>query len=223
MSEWPDERLTRLLGVRHPIIQAPMAGASTPAMAAAAANAGGVGSLGLALDAPEKIASEVAAAKAATNGSLNLNFFCHTPPTMDPARIAAAKAAVAPFYREFGLGDPQDPIATPPFDEERLERVLAASPKIASFHFGLPAPHLLAPLKDAGIVILSSATSPKEAIMLEAGGADAIIAQGWEAGGHRGVFDRTVREDVRSIEVDPKDLEGMPADFVARKKCSELY
>ena len=189
MTDWPDTRLTDLLGIAHPIIQAPMAGASTPEMAAAAANAGALGSLGVALDAPNRVAAEIGAAKALTNGALNVNFFCHRPPELNRAKIDAAKAALAPLYAEFDLGDPADPVATPPFDEDRLEVVLAASPRVASFHFGLPAPHLLAPLKEAGIVILSSATSPKEAMQLEAEGADAIIAQGWEAGGHRGVFD----------------------------------
>lgn len=189
MSEWPNTRLTDLLGTRLPIIQAPMAGASTPEMAAAAANAGALGSLGVALDTPEKITSEVAAVRALTNGALNMNFFCHVPPTMDQARIEAAKTALAPLYAEFDLGEPKDPAPTPPFDAARLEVTLAASPRVASFHFGLPDAELLAPLKEAGIIILSSATSPREAMQLEAEGADAIIAQGWEAGGHRGVFD----------------------------------
>ncbi|MEM7522445.1 MAG: DUF561 domain-containing protein [Pseudomonadota bacterium] len=186
---WPDRRLTDLLGTGHPIIQAPMAGASTPEMAAAAANAGALGSLGLALDRPEQAEAEIRAAKALTNGALNLNFFCHQPPAVDRAAIDAAKALVAPYYAEFGLGEPMDPSATPPFDEARLALVLAASPRVVSFHFGLPPPDLLAPLKEAGIVVIASATSPKEAMALEAAGADAVIAQGWEAGGHRGVFD----------------------------------
>ena len=189
MSGWPTNRLTDLLGCRHPIIQAPMAGASTPAMAAAAANAGAVGSLGLALTPVDRIGAEASAARAATNGSLNLNFFCHKPAQVDWAKVAAAKAKLAPFYAEFELGDPADPVATPPFDDASLDAVLAAAPTIASFHFGLPAPRHVAALKDAGIVILASATSPKEAIWLEANGAEAVIAQGWEAGGHRGVFD----------------------------------
>ncbi len=144
--DWPDARLTALLGTRLPIIQAPMAGASTPAMAAAAANAGALGSVAAAVLGPEGIAAEMAEARTATNGSLNLNFFCHRPPAMDPARIEAAKARLAPFYAEFGLGAPGDPAASPPFDEARLEAVLAAGPRVVSFHFGLPEPALLRPL-----------------------------------------------------------------------------
>lgn len=187
---WPRADLIDLLGVRHPIIQAPMAGASTPAMAAAAANAGGLGSLGVALKSPEGAAAEIAEARAQTNGALNINFFCHQPPAEDSARFTAIRERLTPYYVEFDLGKPPvEPSASAPFDAAMLEVVLAAAPSVASFHFGLPAPDLLAPLKEAGIVILSSATSPAEARRLEAAGADAIIAQGWEAGGHRGVFD----------------------------------
>lgn len=189
MTDWPDGRLTDLLGVRHPIVQAPMAGASTPEMAAAAANAGALGSLGMALASVETIGQEAAAARALTNGALNINFFCHAAPRDDPAKTAAAKARLKPFFAEFGLGEPPDPSATPPFDEDRLAATLRAAPRVVSFHFGLPAAELLRPLKEAGIVVLCSATSPKEAMALEAAGVDAIIAQGWEAGGHRGVFD----------------------------------
>ncbi|MEL6794136.1 MAG: nitronate monooxygenase, partial [Pseudomonadota bacterium] len=134
MTGWPETRLTDLLGTKHPIIQAPMAGASTPEMAAAAANAGALGSLGVALDAPQRIAEEIRGAKALTNGALNLNFFCHQPPEMDPVKIEGAKAALTPFYAEYDLGTPDDPIATPPFDEDRLDIVLAASPRVVSFH-----------------------------------------------------------------------------------------
>ncbi|MEX2520236.1 MAG: nitronate monooxygenase [Paracoccaceae bacterium] len=186
---WPDKRLCDRLGLRHPIIQAPMAGATTPAMAAAAANAGALGALGVALSTPEAAMTDYDAARGATNGALSLNFFCHKPPRRDVAREAAARARLAPYYAEFDLGEPPEPTATPGFDAARLEMALAARPVAVSFHFGLPEPGLLAPLKEAGIFILCSATSPAEAIQLEAEGADAVIAQGWEAGGHRGVFD----------------------------------
>lgn len=166
-----------------------MAGASTPAMAAAAANAGALGSLGLAFHDPDGAVDEMAAAQAQTNGALNMNFFCHQPPRHDPARLADMRERLQPLYDEYDCGPVKDPAATLAFDAPMLEAVLRAGPKVASFHFGLPAPDLLDPLKSAGIVILSSATSPKEARMLEDQGADAIIAQGWEAGGHRGVFD----------------------------------
>lgn len=184
-----DRRLIERLGLKHPIFQAPMAGASSPAMAAAAANAGALGAVAPALMTAAATREAWAEARGATNGALSLNFFCHAPPRRDAAREEAAQARLAPWYAELGLGPPAAPAATPPFDEERLEIVLAAAPAAVSFHFGLPAPALLAPLKAAGIFVLSSATSPQEAIALEEAGADAVIAQGWEAGGHRGVFD----------------------------------
>ena len=187
---WPRRDLADLFGVEHPIIQAPMAGASTPEMAAAVANRGGVGSLGVALKSPDGAVEEIRAAQGLTNRALNVNFFCHEPPETDAAKIADATARLAPFYEEYGLGEPVAPHeASLPFNEAMLEVVLAASPRVASFHFGLPDERLLAPLKQAGVVVISSATSPAEAEWLAERGADAIIAQGWEAGGHRGVFD----------------------------------
>ncbi len=187
---WPSERLTELLGIEHPIIQAPMAGATTPALAAAAANAGGLGSLGCAFTPPDALRKEAAAIRTMTNRAFNLNFFVHAPPRDDPARNARAAELLAPFHEEFGLGAPPPPDpGPPPFGEAQLAVVLEVRPRVASFHFGLPAPGRVAALKEAGILVLSSATTPAEARALEAGGADAIIAQGWEAGGHRGVFD----------------------------------
>lgn len=214
---WPRTDLMDLLGVRHPIIQAPMAGASTPEMAAAAATAGGLGSLGLALKSPTGAAADMAAARGLTNGALNVNFFCHQPPADDPARFAAIRNRLAPYYAEFDLGDPPEaPSASPPFNEEMLRVVLAAAPSVASFHFGLPAPDLLAPLKEAGIIILSSATSPAEARVLEAAGADAIIAQGWEAGGHRGVFDPTEGPgDIGTFALVPQIVDAVSVPVIA--------
>ncbi len=214
---WPRAHLTDLLGVRHPIIQAPMIGASTPAMAAAAANAGGLGSLGLALKSPEGAAAEIAEARSATNCALNVNFFCHKPPDDDPARLAAVRQRLAPYYAEFDLGaTPDEPAASPPFNEAMLEVVLAAAPSVASFHFGLPEAGLLAPLKEAGIIILSSATSPAEARVLEAEGADAIIAQGWEAGGHRGVFDPTEGPgDIGTFALVPQVVDAVSLPVIA--------
>ena len=214
---WPRTDLIDLLGVRHPIIQAPMAGASTPAMAAAAATAGGLGSLGLALKTPDGAAADMAAARGLTNGALNANFFCHQPPGDDRARFAAVRERLAPYYAEFDLGAPPEaPSATPPFNEAMLEIVLAAAPSVASFHFGLPSADLLKPLKDAGIVILSSATSPAEARALESEGADAIIAQGWEAGGHRGVFDpSTGPGDIGTFALVPQVVDAVSVPVIA--------
>lgn len=186
---WSDRRLCDLLGIEHPIIQAPMAGSDTPALAAAVANAGGMGSIGCAMMAPEKIGAVHAEVRGATNGAVNLNFFCHAPPGFDEQKAARARALLSPFFMELGLGEVPDVTETNfPFGEAAFEALMAARPRVASFHFGLPEPRFVEALKAAGTVVLSSATTPAEARDLEARGADAIIAQGWEAGGHQGYY-----------------------------------
>ncbi len=187
---WPDRRLIDLLGIEHPLIQAPMAGATTPAMAAAAANGGSLGSLGCAMLDEAGVRDQVQAVRTASNGALNLNFFCHRPPEPDVARDAAWKARLADYYAEFGLGQNVDAPAEDraPFGDAMCDVVLELAPKVASFHFGLPDDRLMRRLKDQGIVILSTATTVAEARWLEERGADAVIAQGVEAGGHRGFF-----------------------------------
>jgi nitronate monooxygenase len=177
---WPSERLTELLGIEHPIIQAPMAGATTPALAAAAANGGGLGSLGCAFTGPEKLWEEIAELRSMTNRAFNLNFFVHAPPVNDPAKNAIAEQLLAPFYSEYGLGPipPPDP-GPPPFGEAQLQVVLEARPRVASFHFGLPAPDHMTALKKAGILVLSSATTWKPAARMRSsprGGRLAAIA-----------------------------------------------
>ncbi len=186
---WPTTRLTDLLGIEHPIIQAPMAGASTPALAAAVSNAGGLGSLGCAIQTAEVFRSDIGATQKATNRPIHVNFFAHEAPTPDDAKAARATELLAPYYEELGLGDVPPAIATHfPFDAAMLDAVLAVRPQIISFHFGLPEEELVRAIKDAGIILLSSATSVREAVDLEKRSVDAVIAQGWEAGGHRGTY-----------------------------------
>lgn len=189
MSRWPDTRLCNLLDIEHPIIQAPMAGASTPEMAAVVGNAGGLGSLGCAMMTADGILDVVAQTRAMSNRALNLNFFCHKPPGVDENRADAAFVRLKPWFDTLDAGEMPDMIESHfPFDTQICDAVLEASPKVTSFHFGLPDELLVARLKDAGIVILSSATSAVEARWLVENGADAIIAQGYEAGGHNGWF-----------------------------------
>lgn len=186
---WHDTPLSALLGTRYPIIQAPMAGATTPAMAVAAAGAGALGSLGCAMLQGATLRAEAEAAVGRTNGAVNLNFFVHERPRPDAAKAAVAVGRLQPWYRHFGLGDPVVPAETHyPFDAEMCGIVEAVAPRVVSFHFGLPDAALITRLKARGIVVLSSATSVAEARWLEAHGADAIIAQGAEAGGHNGWF-----------------------------------
>ncbi|MCH8952410.1 MAG: nitronate monooxygenase [Proteobacteria bacterium] len=186
---WRDRRLCDLLGVTHPIIQAPMAGSDTAALAAAVANAGGLGSIGCAMMSPERFRAVYAEARAVTNRALNMNFFAHRAPGDDEQKAARARALLAPFFMEFDLGEVPEVAETNfPFGEAVFEAVLEARPRVVSFHFGLPGARFVAALKQAGTVILSTATTPAEARDLEARGVDAIIAQGWEAGGHHGYY-----------------------------------
>ncbi|MGI9371312.1 MAG: NAD(P)H-dependent flavin oxidoreductase [Hyphomicrobiales bacterium] len=186
---WPSTRLTKLLSIEHPIIQAPMAGASSPAMAAAVSNSGGLGSLGCAMFSAEKYGHEVQATQSATNRPVNMNFFVHKPPEVNEEKNKTATEQLAPFYDELGLNEipPIEPLHFP-FDEHMLEAVLAKNLSVVSFHFGLPDNLIVSALKQAGLIVMSSATSVREARDLEQRGCDAIIAQGLEAGGHRGTY-----------------------------------
>ncbi|MDH5557941.1 MAG: nitronate monooxygenase [Alphaproteobacteria bacterium] len=187
---WPDRRLLDLLGIELPIVQAPMAGANGAAMAIAVAEAGGLGSLPCAMLDAVTVRAEVGVIRQQTARPVNLNFFCHQPAAPDPERAAAWKTRLAPFYRELGLDESADAPAVnrAPFDDAMCGVVEDCRPEVVSFHFGLPARPLLDRVKAAGAVVLSSATTVEEARWLEANGCDAIIAQGYEAGGHRGMF-----------------------------------
>lgn len=182
--------LTTLLGIDLPILQAPMAGVQGSALTVAVSNAGGLGALPCAMLGPDALRQELAAIRAQTDRPFNVNFFCHTQPAPDAAREAAWRATLAPAYAEFGI----DPAAIPagpgrrPFDAETAELLAAFAPPVVSFHFGLPSPELLARVRSWGAKVLSSATTVEEARWLEAHGVDAVIAQGLEAGGHRGHF-----------------------------------
>jgi nitronate monooxygenase len=183
-------RITELLGTELPVIQAPMAGVQGSALAIAVSNAGGLGSLPCAMLAPEAMGKELEAIKAQSSRPYNVNFFCHAPPLPDAAREAAWRATLAPYYREYGV-DPEAIPAGParaPFSAELADALEPFRPPVVSFHFGLPSQELLARVKRWGSRVLCSATTVAEARWLEARGVDAIIAQGVEAGGHRGMF-----------------------------------
>ena len=186
---WPDRRLLNLLGIELPIIQAPMAGANGSAMATAVCEAGGLGSLPCAMLDPDQVRAETETIKRKTK-PLHVNFFCHTPPRTDATRDAAWRERLAGYYTELGVDPPEFSATTKrtPFNGAMCEIVEEQKPEVVSFHFGLPRPELLDRVKASGCVVLSSATTVKEAQWLEAHGCDAIIAQGYEAGGHRGMF-----------------------------------
>ena len=183
-------KLTELLGIDLPIIQAPMASAHGSALTVAVSNAGGLGSLGCAMLTPDGIRAELAAIRTKTGKPFNVNFFCHTPPVPDTQREAQWRAMLTPYYNEYGI-DPQSIPAGPgraPFSAEAADVLSEFKPAVVSFHFGLPPAHLVARAKALGAKIFCSATTVDEALWLEAHGVDAIIAQGVEAGGHRGIF-----------------------------------
>ncbi len=192
---WPNRRLLDLFGIEHPIVQAPMAGAQGAALAAAVSEAGGLGSLPCALLSPEQIRAEVQVIRQRTDKPFNLNFFCHAPAAVDPAREAAWIETLAPYRRELGVDRATVPGGRAPFDEEACALVEAFKPRVVSFHFGLPPEALLRRAKSAGAAAVASATTVAEARWLEERGVDAVIAQGAEAGGHRGVF---LSDDVAS-------------------------
>jgi len=183
-------RLQDLLGIELPIIQAPMAGVQGSALAVAVSNAGGLGSLPCALLEVDAMRAELAAIRARTTKPFNVNFFCHAPADPDPEREAAWRAALAPYFAEYGIDAASIPVGPKrsPFNAEAADALADFKPAVVSFHFGLPAADLLARVRAWGAKVLSSATTVDEARWLEARGVDAIIAQGSEAGGHRGMF-----------------------------------
>jgi nitronate monooxygenase len=182
--------LAQRLNADRLLLQAPMAGVQDSALALAVCGAGGIGALPAAMLTPDALAQELTTLTQGTGGPWNLNFFCHTPPVPDAARETRWREALAPYYAELGLDIAAVPAGAGrvPFSHAMADVAEAFRPPIVSFHFGLPAPDLLARVKGWGSVLLSSATTVDEALWLEAQGVDAVIAQGVEAGGHRGMF-----------------------------------
>ena len=175
---------------RYPIIQAPMAGAQGALLAVGAARGGALGSLPCAMLTPESLRKELETYRSATAEAVNVNFFVHEPPRPDAAREAAWRKLLDPYYRETGI----DPATVPsgagraPFSDEFADALEPFKPEVVSFHFGLPSAKLMARVKGWGSKVIASATTVAEAQWLEAQGVDAVIAQGLEAGGHRGIF-----------------------------------
>ncbi|MBP0437993.1 NAD(P)H-dependent flavin oxidoreductase [Tianweitania sediminis] len=187
---WPDRRLLDVLEIEFPLIQAPMAGPVFSDMVVAVANAGGLGSLPCATLTAADARSELEAIRQQTRRPINVNFFCHAPSTPDPMREARWRERLRNYYLEVGL-DPDRPVPVSnrtPFDDRLCELVEEFRPQVVSFHFGLPERRLLDRVRATGATVLSSATTVAEARWLEEHGCDAIIAQGLEAGGHRGNF-----------------------------------
>jgi nitronate monooxygenase len=187
---WPDSRLIDLLQIEHPILLSPMAGFGTVDLAVAVCAAGGLGSIGCGVMEPEVAGKTIRALRELTDKPINVNFFCHVQAKTATDREEAWRGRLLPYYRELGI-DPGIPIPRVDlrsFDDDRCKIVEDIKPEVVSFHFGLPDSTLLARVKAAGCRIMASATTVAEARWLETRGVDIIIAQGYEAGGHRGTF-----------------------------------
>ncbi len=184
------QRFLDIFQTQHPIIQAPMAGVQDHRLAVAVSNAGGLGSLPAAMLSLDALKAELTQLRAKTDKPYNVNFFCHTPPTFSEAREAIWRAALKPYYDELGLDVNNIPTGPgrAPFTHEVADVLEAFIPPVVSFHFGLPATDLMTRVRSWGSKIISSATTVEEALWLESQGVDAVIAQGLEAGGHRGHF-----------------------------------
>jgi len=192
MASGASSSLLSAIGISVPIIQAPMAGVSSPAMAAAVSNSGGLGSLGVGAMTAAKAREAIHAFRQLSEGALNVNLFTHQPAHADERKQAAWLARLAPAFKRFD--------ATPPaslkeiytsflVDEDMLAMLVAERPRVMSFHFGLPRPDQIKALHGAGVYLMGTATNLREAQAFEAAGIDAVVAQGYEAGGHRGIFD----------------------------------
>ncbi len=213
---WKDKRLIELLEIKHPIIQAPMAGASTPQMAAASSNAGCLGSLGCAMMSAEAYTNTYNKTRALTNGALNMNFFCHKEPTFDAAKITNIEERLKPYYLELGIEDMPDAVATHfTFGGDVAEAVLQSAPNIISFHFGLPDQKIVEAFKEIGVKILCSATTVAEAKDLQSKGVDAIIAQGWEAGGHHGFYLKDHTVGIGTMALVPQLVDAVSVPIIA--------
>jgi nitronate monooxygenase len=187
---WPDRRLIELFGIEHPILLAPMAGPGTPQLAIAVAEAGGLGSLPCAMLGPDQMRADVRVFRARVRKPVHLNFFVHTAPEPDTIADLRWRRRLAPYYEELGIDRdmPAPGASRVPFDEAACAIVEELRPEVVSFHFGLPEAKLLDRVIAAGAKVIGCATAVREAQWLEDRGCVAVIAQGLEAGGHRGMF-----------------------------------
>ena len=197
MVDWPSRRFLDLVGTEYPIVQAPMAGAGGVDLCVAAIEGGALGSLPCALLDPRQVRDQVAAVRSRVSGPLNLNFFCHRMP--EDVDESAWRALLRPYYDEFGVEPGNGGALRLPFSAEMCAVVEEIRPEVVSFHFGLPDPELLERVAATGAIVIGNATSAEEARWLESRGVDAIIAQGFEAGGHTGRF----------LEGDPAEAMGL--------------
>lgn len=214
-----DNKLTALLGVKYPIIQAPMAGVSTPQLAAAVSNAGGLGSIGIGASSNEKAIADINLLKELTNRPFNVNVFCHRPPERDKQAEQRWIEHISPLFKEIQAKPPAqlNEIYTSFIENEALfQHLLRLRPPVVSFHFGLPPTPWISALKSKGIVTFATATNLNEAIAIEKVGVDAVIAQGMQAGGHRGVFDEHATDQLlETAQLTTQLVEHTPLPVIA--------
>ncbi len=218
MPKWPDTRLQDLLQIELPILLSPMAGSGGVDLAVAVANAGGLGAYPCAYVPSEKIREDVAKLRSGTNRPFNMNFFCHEEPALDQGRQEAWRRKLSPYYEEFDadLPPPLEAIRPSSFNEDLCVLVEELKPHIVSFHFGLPPEPLLDRVRTTGCKILSSATTVSEAVWLAERGVDVIIAQGVEAGGHRGMFlSGKIASQVGTLALVPQIVDAVNVPVVA--------
>jgi nitronate monooxygenase len=220
---WPTRAISDLLDIDLPIIQAPMAGAQGSELAIAVSSAGGLGSLPCAMLSVEAAREEVARIRGATNRGFAMNFFCHALPAHEPEQETNWQGRLAPYYEEFGVDPPTSAaLARNPFDEPFCRLVEEVRPKVVSFHFGLPPADLLDRVRRTGAKILSSATTVAEAKYLAANNVDAVIAQGSEAGGHRGMFlTADVAAQIGTFALVPQIVDAVSVPVVAAGGISD--
>jgi len=214
---WPKDRFIKLCGIEMPIIQAPMAGSALSDMVVAVSQAGGLGSLACALLSVEQARKELETIRRGTSSPVNANFFCHQPPRGDAARQMNWRRRFDAYYIQLQADDTSIPAsARAPFDDKMCDLVVEFHPEVVSFHFGLPDKNLFHRVRSAGAKILSTATSVDEARWLEDQGCDAIIAQGFEAGGHRGMFlTEDVSTQVGTMALVPQVVDAVKVPVVA--------
>ena len=215
---WPDDRLINLFDIDLPIIQAPMAGSGFSDMVIAVSEAGGLGSLACALLSVEQARRELDTIRRNTSRPINMNFFCHQQPRDDPAREVSWRRRLDSYYTELGLENNNTVLGSTraPFDDKMCDLIMEFKPEVVSFHFGLPDRDLLERVHRAGAKIISSATSVDEARWLEDRGCDAIVAQGYEAGGHRGMFlTQDVSTQIGTIALVPQVVDAIKVPVIA--------
>ena len=215
---WPNDRLIKLFGIELPIIQAPMAGSAFSDMVFAVSEAGGIGSLACALLSVEQARRELETIRRKTSRPINVNFFCHQKPREDPDREVSWRRRLDAYYTQLGV-DSNTPVPTSnraPFDDKMCDLLMEFQPEVVSFQFGLPDKNLLQRVRSAGAKIISSATSVDEGRWLEDQGCDAIVAQGYEAGGHRGMFlTQEISTQVGTMALVPQVVDAVKVPVIA--------